>query len=84
VVGIAGASLRAPLARIPENTVKFVVGVLLSAFGLFWSVEGAGGHWPAGDAALLVIIPALALYAVVLVEAFRRQSPVGGTAKGAS
>jgi uncharacterized membrane protein len=84
VVGIAGAALRAPLARIPENTVKFVVGVLLSAFGLFWSVEGAGGRWPGGDAALLVIIPALALYAVVLVEAFRRQSPVGGTAKGAS
>jgi uncharacterized membrane protein len=58
--------------------------VLLSAFGLFWSVEGAGGRWPGGDAALLVIIPALALYAVVLVEAFRRQSPVGRTAKGAS
>jgi uncharacterized membrane protein len=83
VVGIAGAALRAPLARIPENTVKFVVGVLLGAFGLFWSVEGAGGHWPGGDAALLVIIPALALYAVVLVEAFRRRSPVRGTAKGA-
>jgi uncharacterized membrane protein len=54
--------VRAPLARVPENGMKFVVGVLLTAFGTFWSVEGAGGHWPGSDAALLVLAPAIALF----------------------
>jgi uncharacterized membrane protein len=78
VVSIAGVALRTPLARIPENTMKFVVGVLLTAFGLFWSVEGAGAQWPGDDQALLVIIPAVALYAVVLVAAFRRHQSASG------
>jgi uncharacterized membrane protein len=77
MVGAVGAALRAPLGRVPENMVKFVVGVLLTAFGLFWSAEGAGAHWPAGDAALLIIIPAVAAYAVALVALFRRRSTVG-------
>jgi uncharacterized membrane protein len=75
--------LRAPLTRVPENIVKFVVGVLLTAFGLFWSAEGAGAHWPAGDATLLVIIPAVAVYAVILVALFRRRSTVGVARVGA-
>jgi uncharacterized membrane protein len=75
-VGIAGAMLRAPLTRVPKNLMKFVVGVLLTAFGMFWSAEGAGARWPAGDAALLIIIPATAAYAVLLVALFRRRSPV--------
>lgn len=78
VVVIAGAALRAPLARVPENTVKFTVGVLLTAFGLFWSAEGAGAHWPGEDAALLIIVPAVALYALVLVAVFRRSAQVDG------
>ena len=64
VVALAGVALRAPLARVPENTVKFIVGVLLTAFGLFWSAEGAGAHWPGGDVALLYLVPAVAAYAV--------------------
>jgi uncharacterized membrane protein len=83
LVVIAGAALRAPLTRVPENLVKFVVGVLLTAFGLFWSAEGAGAHWPAGDATLLVIIPAVAVYAVILVALFRRRSTVGVARVGA-
>jgi uncharacterized membrane protein len=75
-VGSAGVVLRAPLTRVPKNLMKFVVGVLLTAFGMFWSAEGAGAHWPAGDAALLVIIPATVAYAVLLVALFRRRSPV--------
>jgi uncharacterized membrane protein len=75
-VGVAGVMLRAPLTRVPKNLMKFVVGVLLTAFGMFWSAEGSGAHWPAGDAALLVIIPATAAYAVLLVALFRRHSPV--------
>ncbi len=83
VVCIAGTALRAPLTRVPKNLVKFIVGVLLTAFGLFWSAEGAGARWPAGDATLLVIIPAVAVYAVILVAAFRRRSPVSDARLGA-
>jgi len=62
----AGVAARAPLARVPENTMKFVVGVMLSSFGLFWGAEGVGAHWPGGEAALLVIIPGLLLVSVVM------------------
>ena len=55
VTGV-GFAIRAPLARVPENTLKFAVGVLLTSFGTFWGVEGAGGHWPGSDLALLGII----------------------------
>ncbi|MGA9314451.1 MAG: hypothetical protein WBV77_07470 [Solirubrobacteraceae bacterium] len=57
VVIVAGAAARAPLAKVPENTMKFAVGVMLSSFGMFWGAEGAGANWPGGDAALLALIP---------------------------
>jgi uncharacterized membrane protein len=53
--------------------MKFVVGVMLTAFGMYWGAEGAGAHWPGADAALLVLIPAVALYALALVAVFRRR-----------
>ncbi|MBK5218486.1 MAG: TMEM165/GDT1 family protein [Thermoleophilia bacterium] len=56
-----GLVARAPLARVPENAMKFVVGVLLTTFGLFWGAEGAGAAWPGGDAALPVL--ALVIFA---------------------
>ena len=43
----------------PENTMKFAVGVMLTSFGMFWGAEGAGAHWPGGDAALLVVVPSV-------------------------
>jgi uncharacterized membrane protein len=55
----AGVAARAPLAKVPENTMKFAVGVMLSSFGMFWGAEGAGARWPGGDAALLAIVPAM-------------------------
>jgi uncharacterized membrane protein len=55
-VTVAGVALRAPLARVPENTLKFVVGVLLTSFGLFWGAEGAGADWPGSDLALVAVI----------------------------
>jgi uncharacterized membrane protein len=60
VVGM-GLAVRAPLARVPENSMKFAVGITLTAFGLFWATEGAGADWPGADAALLVLVPVIAL-----------------------
>ena len=56
VVVVAGVAVRGPLARVPENTMKFAVGVMLTSFGMFWGAEGAGAHWPGSDAAILVLI----------------------------
>ena len=72
VVVAVGFAVRAPLARVPENALKFAVGVMLTSFGTFWSAEGAGAHWPGGDAALLVIIPGLLLAALIMVSVLRR------------
>lgn len=75
LVAVAGFAVRAPLSRVPENSMKFAVGVMLTAFGIFWSAEGAGAHWPGEDVALLVLIPAVALYALALVALFKRRTP---------
>jgi uncharacterized membrane protein len=80
LVAVAGFAIRAPLSRVPENALKFVVGVMLTAFGIFWGAEGAGAHWPGEDIALLVLIPAIALYALALVALFRRRAPVAAVA----
>jgi uncharacterized membrane protein len=79
VVVAAGVAARAPLARVPENTLKFGVGIMLTSFGIFWGAEGAGSSWPGGDAALLAIIPTLLAVSVVLVSYLRRTAPVART-----
>jgi uncharacterized membrane protein len=56
LVAAVGVLVRAPLTRVPENTLKFAVGVMLTTFGIFWSTEGAGGDWPGSDAALLGVL----------------------------
>jgi len=71
LVVIAGALARAPLSRVPENTLKFAVGVLLTAFGTFWAVEGAGAHWPAGDGAIVALILVYLLTSLLLVAVGR-------------
>ncbi len=73
----AGFAARAPLARVPENTMKFSVGVMLTSFGTFWGAEGAGAGWPGGDAALLAIVPGVLACALAIVWAVRR-IPVPG------
>jgi uncharacterized membrane protein len=70
-VVLAGVAVRAPLARVPENAMKFAVGVMLSSFGMFWGAEGAGAAWPGGDVALLAIIPALALASLAMAAWLR-------------
>jgi uncharacterized membrane protein len=74
LVVLAGVVIHAPLARVPENTLKFVVGVMLTSFGIFWGAEGAGAHWPGNDAALLVIVPCVLAFAVLNVALIRRRA----------
>jgi uncharacterized membrane protein len=74
LVATAGVAIRSPLRRVPENTMKFVVGIMLTAFGTFWGTEGAGAHWPGSDAALLVLIPGIAVFALGLVALLRGNS----------
>jgi uncharacterized membrane protein len=69
-VGAVGLVVHRPLARVPENTLKFAVGVMLSAFGVFWTGEGLGVAWPGADlaivgfAALFLIVAGLAAAAL--------------------
>jgi uncharacterized membrane protein len=77
VVAGVGVAVRAPLARVPENTMKFAVGTMLTAFGVFWSTEGTGADWPGADAALLVIVPAVAALAAGYVALLRRTGAPG-------
>ncbi len=82
LVIVAGAAAHAPLSRVPENTIKYIVGVLLTSFGVFWGAEGAGARWPAGDAAIPVIIAVMAATSLGLVAVLRRRHARlgGGTA----
>ncbi|MBV8561617.1 MAG: hypothetical protein JOZ56_00860 [Actinobacteria bacterium] len=72
VAGV-GIAVRAPLARVPENTMKFAVGVMLTTFGTFWSAEGAGVRWPGSDAALLGILGFVLVLSFAFVALLRRQ-----------
>lgn len=56
LVILVGALVRAPLKQVPENTLKFVVGVMLTSFGTFWAVEGFGYSWPLADAFIPVLV----------------------------
>jgi uncharacterized membrane protein len=72
LVLVIGLIVHAPLSRVPENTLKFGVGVMLSAFGMFWAGEGAGVSWPAGDAALFALIGWTLVTSFALIALLRR------------
>jgi uncharacterized membrane protein len=80
VVAIAGVAVRAPLSRVPENTMKFVVGVMLTSFGMYWGGEGAGATWPGSDSALPAIVAAVAILGVALTAALRRNVGLSASA----
>lgn len=71
IVVTAAITVRRPLSRVPENTMKFAVGVMLTSFGIFWGSEGAGAQWPGGDAALLVLAPCVLGLSLGLVAGAR-------------
>ena len=74
VVIALGLILHRPLARVSENTLKFTVGVLLSAFGTFWVGEGMHLAWPAADWSILALIAAYLAIALIMVPLCRSQS----------
>jgi uncharacterized membrane protein len=73
IVAVTGVLVRGPLSRVPENLLKFSVGLLLITFGTFWGAEGAGASWPGGDAALPVLLGVYALVSFGLVQLLRRE-----------
>jgi Ca2+/H+ antiporter, TMEM165/GDT1 family len=71
LVVLLGLAVHKPLARVPENTLKFLVGILLSAFGTFWLGEGIGLDWPGGDWAVLALTAGYILAAALTVPLCR-------------
>ena len=76
LVTLAAVAVHRPLARAPENTLKFAVGVVISAFGIYWSGEGLGIAWPGNDLALLAIAGGLLAIALLGVRLATRVSKV--------
>jgi uncharacterized membrane protein len=74
MVAAAAFAIRAPLARVPENTMKYAVGLMLVTFGTFWGAEGSGVHWPGSDAALPILLAVYTAASFALVAALRRQA----------
>jgi Ca2+/H+ antiporter, TMEM165/GDT1 family len=72
VVVAVGFVIHRPLARVPENTLKFAVGVMLSAFGVFWTGEGLGVPWPGEDLAILAFAALFLIVALAAVALTRR------------
>ena len=84
LVGIAGVMIHQPLSKVPENWLKFAVGLLLTTFGTFWSTQGAIGiatktdgklvEWPLQDGALLVLLVVYILCSFGMVALLRRRN----------
>jgi uncharacterized membrane protein len=72
VVAVAGALVRHPLERVPENTMKYVVGIMLTSFGTFWTAEGVGVAWWHQDLALIPLIIGYLVVSWLLVVLLRR------------
>ena len=73
LVATVGVLVRAPLSRVPENTMKFTVGVMLTTFGIFWATEGVGAHWPGDDASLPGVLAFVVLLSSGAVALLRRR-----------
>ena len=74
IVVVTGFALRTPLSKVPENTMKFGVGILLTAFGIFWGAEGSAGaskKWPGDNWAVLGLIAGVAIFAFILVQVLK-------------
>jgi uncharacterized membrane protein len=89
VVAAVGAAVAKQLSKVPENSIKLTVGVMLTSFGLFWVGEGAGEHWPGADLAILALVGLFSLVTLLLVMLLRTRptaapEPVDVFARGAA
>jgi uncharacterized membrane protein len=75
LVMMIGLAVHRPLARVPENALKFVVGLMLTSFGVFWTGEGLGADWPGKDLALLGIFAIIAAASFAIVRWLRGTYP---------
>jgi uncharacterized membrane protein len=73
VVLVVGLTVHRPLSRVPENTMKYAVGVMLSTFGIFWAGEGAGVTWPGSDVSLIGLLAFVLTTSALLVSLLRRR-----------
>ncbi len=73
VVLIVGLTVHRPLSRVPENTMKYAVGVMLTTFGIFWAGEGAGVNWPGSDASLIGLLVFVLGISTLLISMLRRR-----------
>ena len=73
VVLVAGLAVHRPLSQVPENTLKYAVGVMLTTFGIFWAAEGAGIHWPGSDASLIGLLAYVLATSALFVSLLRRR-----------
>lgn len=80
IVGLAGVLLHKPLSRVPENTMKFCVGVMLTSFGIYWVGEGVHVEWPGKTASILWLLALIVVGSLALVRVLdaRRASPALG------
>jgi uncharacterized membrane protein len=76
LVLLVGALVHRPLSQVPENALKFAVGLLLSSFGTFWAAEGAGAVWPTEDGAILAILAAYLVISFAFVSLLQRRRQV--------
>jgi uncharacterized membrane protein len=73
-VVMIGVVVHRPLARVPENLLKMAVGVLLSAFGVFWIGEGLRYPWPGGDWAIVAMIGGFLATALLMIQIIRKRN----------
>jgi uncharacterized membrane protein len=73
LVVAAGVIAHGPLSRVPENTIKFGVGLLLTSFGCFWGAEGVGIDWPGDELSLLGVVAFVGVASFAFVRQLRRQ-----------
>jgi uncharacterized membrane protein len=75
IVALAGVLLHRPLAAVPENTMKFSVGLMLTSFGTFWAAEGVGVEWPGQDLWIVALLVVYGLASWAMVAALKRRAP---------
>lgn len=75
IVVFAGLLVHRPLSQVPENTMKFAVGLMLTSFGTFWAGEGVGIHWSLEDATILILLIVYALASWGLISLLRHAAP---------